>query len=185
MGLFSTLVGCSQAPANLPEILSETEEGFADMVFRITKQEKQAPSEVVIGAQSMANGKKVGFRIRLGSDWEKGKLEIPITTYKGLVILERCGTESDDLLRFMDSVYKTQILPAAMAEATRFTGISLEGKPHALTSGPVKIKLFYESENEDEYAELYLNIDTASQKVYLNEKDEAYRAPIIKDLGKK
>ena len=51
-----------------------------------------------------------------------------------------------------------------MKDAIRFTGISLEGNPGTPRSGPLKMKLFFESEDEKEYAEAYLNLDLQSRK---------------------
>jgi hypothetical protein len=69
-----------------------------------------------------------------------------------------------------------------MRSAVPFTGISLEGTPHNLAAGPVKIKLFFDPGAESEYAELYLNIDLAQRRVHLDEKDPEYRAPILRAL---
>ncbi len=48
-----------------------------------------------------------------------------------------------------------------MRTDTVFAGLSLEGDPNDLAKGAVKIKLFYESDKEDEYAELFTNIELA------------------------
>jgi hypothetical protein len=69
-----------------------------------------------------------------------------------------------------------------MRPETEFTGISLEGDPRDLTKGMVKIKLFFESEKQDEYAELFTNIDLRANRLEIREKDEEYRLPIIKAL---
>jgi hypothetical protein len=53
----------------------------------------------------------------------------------------------------------------------------------------VKLKLFYEpagatdEEYDEGYAEVYLNIDVAARKIELAEKDEEYRAPLVRALG--
>jgi len=69
-----------------------------------------------------------------------------------------------------------------MAIETLFTGISLEGDPRDLTSGRVGIKLFFESGEQVDYAELYTNIELAARRLEVHEKDEAYRLPVVKAL---
>ena len=69
------------------------------------------------------------------------------------------------------------------AEAV-FTGISLQGDPRNLGEGEVKIKLFYDSDSEDRYAEFFTDIDLASRKLSLNEKDEDYRGPVVRAFEK-
>jgi hypothetical protein len=63
-----------------------------------------------------------------------------------------------------------------------FTAISLGGEPADLGKGPAKIKLFFESDAEDRYAELYTNVDLASGVLQIHEKDPEYRSALIHAL---
>jgi hypothetical protein len=72
-----------------------------------------------------------------------------------------------------------------MAASTKFTGLSLEGDPSKLDDGEVKIKLFFESNKEEAYAELYTNIDLPSKKLEFAEKDPGYRVALVKALTAK
>lgn len=92
------------------------------------------------------------------------------------------GADSDLLLRAMDELYGTKQAPKAMNKATEFTAISLGGNPRDLAQEPVKIKLFFESNSEDQYAELFTNVDLRARKVYISEKDEEYRTAIVRAL---
>src|SRR5215475_9731589 len=135
----------------LPEITSESEEGFCDLVFAIQEHQKLPDGSQTIRASGTYKGKLVGWEIFLGPNWHSGSLgtDIPLTTYQGEVIFRSKGTESDLLLQSLDQLYGTKQLPKAMNQATNFTAISLEGDPRDLTKGPVKIKLFFESNDED------------------------------------
>ncbi len=64
-----------------------------------------------------------------------------------------------------------------------FTGITLAGDPRELSSVPVKIKLFVESEDEDRYTELYTNIDVQGRRLEIKEKDPDYRDPVMRAIG--
>ena len=57
------------------------------------------------------------------------------------------------------------------------------GNPSDLDAGPTKIKLFFESEAEDRYAEVFLNIDVRARSIELNEKDPDYRRPVVSALS--
>ena len=46
------------------------------------------------------------------------------------------------------------------------------------------MKLFYESANENEYAELYLNINENEHWVEIREKDEEYRKAVLGFLSR-
>jgi hypothetical protein len=78
--------------------------------------------------------------------------------------------------------YQDQAPPSTNTQSTEFTAISLGGDPRDLAKEPVKIKLFFESNEEDRYAELFTNIDLKARKLNINEKDEEYRSAIIRAL---
>ena len=69
------------------------------------------------------------------------------------------GATSDEFLKVMDSKYQANLHPRSMGAATRFSAISLEGNPQLLEKGPVKLKLFFESDKEDRRAG-YISIST-------------------------
>jgi hypothetical protein len=69
-----------------------------------------------------------------------------------------------------------------MAKEVRFTAIALEGDPRDLGKGPTRIKLFFEPEEEDGYAEVFTNVDLAARRLEVREKDPEYRLPLVKAL---
>jgi hypothetical protein len=168
----------------LPEITAESEEGFVDLVFRVQDYKPLADGSQSIRAAGLHGGREVGFEVVLGPTWKKSKLgkDVPIETSRGMVSYRRVGPESDAFLQVLDELYRAMLRPKAMAADTPFTGISLEGDPGDLASGPVKIKLFYEKGGEDTNAELYTNIDLSARKLEVREKDEGYRSQVIQAL---
>lgn len=177
---------CNQPPqqSRLPEITSESEEGFHDLVLAIEDHKKLPDGAQRILASGMYKGRKVSLEIILDAAWRSSPPDpdVPITTFQGSVSYHSVSAESDLLLQAMDELYGTKQAPKAMNKATEFTAISLEGDPRDLTKGMVKIKLFFESNSDDQYAELFTNIDLKARKVYINEKDEEYRAAIVRAL---
>ena len=63
-----------------------------------------------------------------------------------------------------------------------FAAIALAGHPPAVAGEPVKIKLFFEADFDERYAEVYLNIDLTRSRVELHEKDPDYRRPLVRAL---
>jgi hypothetical protein len=174
----------STPSTELPEITAECEEGYVDLVFRVKKHEPLADGSQSILAAGLHKGREVGFEFVLGPTWRKGKLrrDVPIETSQGMVAYRGFGPKSDSFLQVLDELYGTKLSPKKMAADTPFTGISLEGDPGNLASGPVKMKLFYEKGGDDRYAELYTNIDLAARKLEVREKDEGYRRKVVQAL---
>lgn len=174
----------SNSESKLPEITSESEEGFVDLVFHVKEYNQLADGSQTIRAAGIHRGREVGFELVLGPTWKKGQFGkgIPLEMGQGMVSYRRVGPKSDVFLQILDELYRTQQNPRTMAADTSFTGVSLAGEPGNLTSGPVKIKLFYEQGCEDRYAELYTNIDLATGKLEVREKDEGYRSQVIQAL---
>ena len=164
----------------LPEITSESEQGFHDLVFALVG----GGDERTLRVKGKHKGAVVGFEVRLGPDWKEGRLgDVNLTTYQGAVVISSVGRESDELARVIDGLYETKLTPRGLNAQTKFTAISLEGNPQRLKAGPVKLKLLFESDDESRYAEAFLNIDVARSRVQLNEKDVDYRKALVRALG--
>jgi hypothetical protein len=179
-----TLRQASTRLEKTPEIASESEEGFHDLVFYVREYKSLADGTQTIRAEGVHNGRPVAFEVALSPTWAQGSLGkgIPLVTYQGTVTYRSVGIESDTFVQVLDELYGAKLSPMAMRKETVFTGITLGGDPRDLGTGAVKIKLFYESDAEDRYAELYTNIDLASRKLYFNEKDVDYRVPVVRAL---
>ncbi len=167
-----------------PEITSESEEGFHDLVFRIEEHRKLPDGAQVLRVMGTHKGERVGLEVLLAPAWKRGTLraDVPLVTWRGRVAYRSIGPESDLLIRILDELYGTRQSPKAMARETLFAGISLEGEPNDLGQGTVKIKLFFESDAEGRYAELFTNIEPKAMKLYVREKDPEYRRAIIRCL---
>jgi len=87
--------------------------------------------------------------------------------------------------RHLIELYGTKLGASSMAKETHFTCITLGGDPRVLGKGRVDAKLFYESESEADYAELFTSIDLAAKRVEIREKDQDYRSPVVRALSSK
>jgi hypothetical protein len=184
------IVSCSRSSAPktaqvIPlEITAAGEfEDFHDLQFAIQKYETLADGTQVIHAVGAHHGREVGLDLTLGPGWKSSQIVPGVTSDQGLVTYRSNGAESDAFLQVLDEIYETKVHPAAMRTETQWSGISLKGDPGALDKGPTKIKLFFESNNADEYAELFTNIDLAARILQIHEKDPEYRPAIIHALA--
>jgi hypothetical protein len=190
MGLLSFLFGSCSKPRTprspaAPEITAESDDGgFVDLGFAIRSRETLPDGSQVLHAIGLHRGREVGMAVVLGNQWKAGSLgpDVPLVTYRGTVTYRSLGATSDALLQALDELYGTRLQPTIMRQSTTFTGISLGGEPADLMKGPVKIKLFLESDDEARYAELYTNIDVTNGILQIHEKDPEYRSAIIKAL---
>lgn len=60
--------------------------------------------------------------------------------------------------------------------------VSLGTDPRTLPNIPAKLKLFFHSDIESRYAEVFLNIDLPERLVQFHEKDQEYRKNVIRVL---
>jgi hypothetical protein len=173
-----------ESRSEIPEIESEASEGFHDLVFAIHEKSRSGDGTQRLVASGVAKGTPVGFIAELGPTWKRDTLGATgIVTHQGTVTIRSPGAQGDSLVGAIDRIYDAAVGVKAMATSTPFAAIALEGDPSALEAGPVKLKLFFESENEDRYAECFLNIDLAKSRVHLNEKDPDYRKALVRALA--
>ncbi len=156
------------------------------MIFYIRDYKRLSDGSQTIEGVGLHKGKTLGLQIILGSTWKEGSLgkDVPLVTYQGLVKYRSTGSDSDSFLRTLNELYGTKLSANSMNAETSFTGISLEGDPRDLAKGSVKIKLFFESDNEQEYAELYTNIELGKRRLEVHEKDPDYRKAVVTALRK-
>lgn len=181
IGLCFSLLGCGEpriTSDELPEILSNTEKGFADLTFRITDAKQRRDGSWRVVGKARHRDRVVSLAVVLEGDWHESK-----TRSFGRVNYESLGPESDALVSAMSEIYAAEIKPVAMTREVPFVGATLEGNPSELRSQPVKMKLFFESEKEDRYAEVYTNIDLPKTVLEIREKDPGYRGPLLRALG--
>jgi len=184
--LLLATVSCkrAEAPAPLPEISSESAEGFVDLVFAIESRASLPNGAERIIAVARDRDREVALAISLQPAWKAAELEgLKLLAYRGDLLVDSVGQRSDALVQAIDRLYATTFGSISMRHEVRFTGISLGGNPMALDAGLTKIKLFYEEGNADDYAELFLNVDVKQGTVQLNEKDPEYRNAVVHALA--
>lgn len=170
--------------SDIPEITSEFEsEGFCDLVLRAVSHATGPDGSQTIAARGTHNGRPVGFNVMILPEWEPWDVESLGTLYRGGVLIQADGEQSHAFLRALDELYGTREASDRMAERVFFAAVALAGHPPSLRENPVMIKLFFEADAPDRYAEVYLNIDLDRARVEFHEKDPDYRRPLVLALS--
>src|ERR1041384_7173750 len=110
---------------DLPDILSESEEGFVDLVFLITRRATGSAGEQIFQAEGVHETGRVGLLVELSKDWKPGTLGEDIPTHSGSVTYRSLGGSSDSLLLTLDRLYGTDVTPSRMNASTTFAAITL------------------------------------------------------------
>jgi hypothetical protein len=166
------------------ELTAGAEEGFVDLCLEINGLVREEDGKVRFEAKAIYEGRKVGFAVTLGSEWEVQKLEdMEQPLYWGETQLISLGEESDLFIQTLDRLYETKVGAVRMRHNVDFTAVSLGGNPRGLETEPLKMKLFFEADPDERYAEFYLNCDVAQRRVEFHEKDPEYRRAVVLALS--
>ncbi|MNN29660.1 hypothetical protein D3C81_1432720 [compost metagenome] len=93
------------------------------------------------------------------------------------------GELSDNFAKALSSLFKTETSSFRMLDAIGSTAFVLSGQPEYFDEEYIKTKIFFDDTNEkDNYAEWYVNIDLKNRILELREKDQEYRKNIINVL---
>lgn len=169
----------------MPLIIENGEEdGWGgDLKLSITDIQENDTAKIY-KAISTHEGKNVGLLVTVPKAKEKNK------GFAGGFILASLGKESDDLLATLASVYKQKAdssIQFINSISLNYVNLgefakSLGGKESGSKNASAEYKLFFQG--DEDYAELYLNVNPEEHWIELKEKDEEYRPAIIKFLRK-
>ena len=164
------------------------EEGWgADIRLSITEISKTDTS-ITYFANSFYDAKNVGLKITIPTASPKNKKELA-----QILTLQSSGNISDNLVQTLSKLYKEKVdTTLHFVTSKRLAFIDLNefakaqfGQEPANKTTAKKMKVFFEAENPDDNAELYINIDETEHWIEIKEKDEGYRKQVIKGLTTK
>lgn len=154
-------------------LIIEKEEGWgADIQLSFTEY-STTDTTLVYGINSNYDGKDIGFI-----------LIIPKKGFGKLTIKSK-GKSSDNFLQAIRNIYKYPADTSKIADSINADCLSLAELNRPGETGVVlaaQKKLFFQGADEEDYAELFLNINEQKHCVELKEKDPEYRPVIIKLL---
>lgn len=164
------------------------EEGWgADIRLSITEISKTDTS-VTYFANSLYDKKNVGLKITIPTALPKSE--------KGLaqvLTLQSSGNISDNLVQILSKLYNEKVdttlhfvasKKVVFIDLNEFAKAQFEQQSANKTTA-IEMKVFFETENPDDNAELYININETEHWVEIREKDEGYRKQVIKGLTTK
>jgi hypothetical protein len=82
----------------------------------------------------------------------------------------------------MAKLYGIKHAGLRMLSEVRAEAVGLASDPQSIESKAIQMKLFFNSENEERYAEVFFNVDRSAQVVEIHEKDPEYRSNLIRAL---
>ncbi len=167
-----------------------SEEGFVDCVFKIFSIE-ESESHYFFNLKASFNAQTVGFNVKLYKYIENGfDAEMNGNKdrfYSKGVTFYSSGEESDLLITTLAGLYGLELGQIEMAKEESFTVFALMQESVNFNSEVARLKLFgrdQENNESSEYYESFFNIDLPMGFVFWNEKDQAYRNPLVSGLSK-
>ncbi len=180
-------IGCNETHEKekdgepIPSVVFEETDWGGNLKLHILKTEKR-DSFNLYTIVSTDNKIPIGF-----------KLEVPtkIKKFGKGIQFQSLGDTSDNFLKSLSSVYqinlkgKEKFIKNLSCQYAGLNDLTNKGGGQKRESSINYIKIFFEGTGEDDYAELYVNIDEPNKTVELEEKDSEYRPYIIKLLTEK
>lgn len=161
-------------------------EGFIDIPLSIVNV-KDIDNYYEYDARATLNNDTIGIIVKLKKEIPQGFIDgKPVNLFvdEGIELISK-GNESDNLLRFISKKYNLEERPLILKESQIFTCANLNQEIVDYNNGESRFKIFLESEDGEEYAELFINFNFSKGIISFNEKDQEYRESIINLMSKK
>ncbi len=184
VGLLSSLFSAVFGAAAGNGVVS-TEDGFVDIDLPIVDTKKTTTGLVSVIARGEVSGSVVGFAVDINPSWKaKATDDGAVVFYWGYAQLRSTGEESDGFVRLLAEMYERPGLEISMPRRIEVEAVGLANDPAKVLTSPTKMKFFFNPDSEEEdYAEVFLNLDIPAKKLEFHEKDPEYREPLLRALG--
>jgi hypothetical protein len=165
------------------QIDNDEEEGWgADIRFSIVEKSENDTANFY-KAISSYKGQELGLLVSVPKRKEGDK------GFGQGISLESIGAQSDYLLQTLSQLYKQPVdKNATFVKGINVTYVNLKEFAKAVTgqegqyTAANQYKLFFEGKSDEDYAEIYLNINPTGNWIELREKDEEYRSIVLRFL---
>jgi hypothetical protein len=158
-----------------------------DIQVPIVSARTETEGRTVIVAQGEYRCRFMGVELSVRGQMKPGIVgdDIDRTAFYGSGILVRSRGE---LTKHLADVFSEMyILPVGIAEPLpqlNLTSIALDGDPMLIETEHLNFKVFHDDEDKlGLYFEMFLHIDIPGGYVRFDEKDEEYRANVLKSFG--
>ncbi|MFN8253752.1 MAG: hypothetical protein U0V75_17905 [Ferruginibacter sp.] len=141
--------------------------------FKLHIQNKEIKdSFYVYSISSLYEGNQIGFKLQIPID---------IKTFGEGIVFKSTGNNSDSFIEALFSIYNLypkdnlKFVESLSCKYAGLNDLTYKSDGQQRLSHINYIKVFLEGTEEDEYAELYINIDETNQTIEFEEKDYEYR----------
>lgn len=181
MGLIASIFRSRKSAAQ--QVLSVGEEGFVDLDFPLSHRASEPSGITRLVARGVRGNKPLGFAVDIPREWKESPLEDGgATFYWGRGALRSIGPPSDNLVTHLAELYQLPVSTSKMLDVIEVDAVGLNSDPRRLETESVHMKLFFHSNTEDRYAEIFLNVDAGRKLIQLHEKDMEYRKNVLRAL---
>lgn len=182
VGILSSLFGVASG-AEPPGGKLSTADGFVDIDLPIVQVGSRSSALVSVVARGKIQGAVVGFAVDLDPKWIEKPIEnANASFYWGKARLRSIGADSDAFSKLLAGLYQLPCTTSKMPSRIEVEVVGLANDPRLVMSSPTKMKLFFNTDSEHNYAEVFLNLDLKSKVLEFHEKDPEYRAPLLRAL---
>jgi hypothetical protein len=179
----AVISGCGKL-SEPPEISRAPEESSTELDFWIARHEKREDGSQLLSAVGKLHGRPVGFDLELSAWRENPPGFVNMSTWDCKARLISQGPPSDELLRFMDSLYATGSSPACMVKSVEVQGFSPWKNPGSFEDGSSSFLLLFPGGFElDRPAEVWIEVDAGDRRITLREKEKSLRRVLIDALS--
>lgn len=161
------------------------EDGWgADVRLSIVEISKTDTSTIYT-IQSLDSNKTVGFTIIIPTDLPSDKNELA-----QFLTIQSCGDISNNFIQTLSRLYSEPLhrtcqfvtsKRVVFIDLNEFAKFRLGQEPVNRTTAK-EMKLFFESDSEEHYGELFINVNELERWVEIREKDAGYRRQVVKGL---
>lgn len=189
-----TFFGCSANQTKTDKISTDTTSNLTFPVrpLFIESEEESMGGDIRLSfTESSMTDKATIYKVNSTYGNKNIGFELSVPTH-GLANLsiKTDGVNSDNFLHALQKIYKLKVdttskfVDFISADCMNMGDYvdSLNKQSNGSYTSIAENKLFFQRKNEDDYAELYLNINEAEHWIELKEKDEEYRPVIVKLL---
>ena len=184
LGILIMIWSIFSSAKDYPAVVIGEEEGFVDLAFTISSSKKLESGSYEIVVKGNLKGDKVGFAIELLPSWKPQEVEgIEDAFYWGEAFFRNTGSDSETFIKSLASLYGATLSNATVPDRVHAQVVGLACNPEQLEVSPCKMKFFFNPDGEEDlYSEVFINIDLAAKRLEFNEKDNGYRAPLLRSL---
>ena len=184
LGILIMIWSIFSSAKDYPEVVVGEEDGFVDLTFTISNSKKLESGSYEVVVKGNLKGNIVGFAIELLPTWNPQAVEgIDSPFYWGEAFFKNTGAESVAFIRSLASLYGATVSGVSVSNEVYAQVVGLASNPEQLEVSPCRMKFFFNPDGEEElYSEVFINIDLSEKRLEFNEKDNAYRAPLLRSL---